>query len=273
MDESGRTPLHFAAISGHIRIVRYLISEIGCDPQSADKYGNFPLHFACVNGYTEIAEYLINDKQCSPNCTNEVGYTPLYCACEEGHLDLVKLLTNKHSCNPKILTDTKILHGHNIFESNVFNKIIHEKCSSCIRRTALHAACEKGHLSIVNYLISECSCDPNCRDSLGITPLGYASIFKHFDIVKYLIIDCNCDLKFGKEYIQLYTELLLHKEYLVQFNILGDRIRDFLESCNHTDLSITPMFAAAYAGDIKFLNFLVLECKLNPDSDCGHSMA
>ena len=270
MNGSGHTPLLLAAINGHIRIVRYLTGEIRCDPQSADGYGNSPLHHACMNGHTEIAEYLINEQQCNPNCASNDGCTPMYYACLQGHLDLVKLLVNEYGCNPETLASNTIPRGRSPFENDVFSKIIHEKCSSRIgRATLLHAACETGHLNIIDYLISECGCDPNYRDSLGVTSLGYATMFKHLDVVKYLITECKCDLKFGKVYIELYTELLLNKKYLHQFNILCDQIRDFLESYNHTELSVTPIFVAAYAGNVKFMKFLISECKLSPGSDCG----
>ena len=58
------------------------------------------------------------------------------------------------------------------------------------RETALHFACFRGHLSVVNYLITQASADVDLQNNEGNTPLHYAIMGTHENylaIVKYLI--------------------------------------------------------------------------------------
>ena len=52
------TPFHFAAINGHMT-VKYLIGELGCNPQIGNNNGSTPLHCACqkLNGHVEVTKY------------------------------------------------------------------------------------------------------------------------------------------------------------------------------------------------------------------------
>jgi ankyrin len=46
--DHGDRPLHFACrFSGNVDLVKYLISEVGCDPNSKGQNGDTPLHYAC----------------------------------------------------------------------------------------------------------------------------------------------------------------------------------------------------------------------------------
>ena len=47
----GRTPLHQASQGGHMNIIKYLITEQGCDPTISDNNGHLPLHIGCRNGH------------------------------------------------------------------------------------------------------------------------------------------------------------------------------------------------------------------------------
>lgn len=52
-----RTPLHAAAVQGHLALAEYLLSE-HADPNAKTKYGDTPLHFAVDNGHAEIVALL-----------------------------------------------------------------------------------------------------------------------------------------------------------------------------------------------------------------------
>ena len=49
------------------------------------------------------------------------------------------------------------------------------------------------HIDVVMYLITECGCDPMCKDNDGWTCLHYAGKCGSLDIMKYLITECKCD--------------------------------------------------------------------------------
>jgi hypothetical protein len=55
--------------------------------------------------------------------------------------------------------------------------------------TPLHYACAHGHVSIVQYLLSEKPLIKNYRDSRGRTPLLRAASGGHLDVVQYLIAE------------------------------------------------------------------------------------
>ncbi len=57
-DSIGATALHYAALSGHLKIVKYLVSK-GADIEARDDSGNTVWNFA----RREIIEYLLNQKK------------------------------------------------------------------------------------------------------------------------------------------------------------------------------------------------------------------
>ena len=57
-DYKGRTPVHFAAQSGHSGLLITLICA-GGPPNSPDKMGYTPLHWAAYNGEVEDAKGLV----------------------------------------------------------------------------------------------------------------------------------------------------------------------------------------------------------------------
>jgi ankyrin repeat protein len=52
------TPLHFAAQSGHLDLVKLLL-ENGADPNAVTKWKNTPHDLAAANGHTEVARLLL----------------------------------------------------------------------------------------------------------------------------------------------------------------------------------------------------------------------
>jgi hypothetical protein len=91
VDKDQRTPLHWAAIQGHIDVARLLI-EKGADPNGRDKYQATSLHWATMRGHADMARLLI-EKGADPNTTDNEQCTPLHRAGEHGHTELATLLT------------------------------------------------------------------------------------------------------------------------------------------------------------------------------------
>jgi ankyrin repeat protein len=127
-DQYDRTPLHYAAIEGHIEIAEFLLSrqaEInaqdlwgktplfvgiveeplildhapivqflvgkGADVNLADAVGDTPLHMAATFGETESVEPLLRGGA-DVNAKNDAGDTPLHCATLYSSRDVAKLL-------------------------------------------------------------------------------------------------------------------------------------------------------------------------------------
>ena len=90
--------LHKACENGFVDIVRYLVSELGCDPASPDNDGDLPIHIACVGGQLNVVKYLITNNYCSPDNKGKWGRTPLHHACDKGHMNIVQYLISESGC-------------------------------------------------------------------------------------------------------------------------------------------------------------------------------
>ena len=89
-NERSRTPLRFAAWSGHTEVAELLIDN-GADVNAKDKWGRTPLYWTAGRGFRDIAELLI-DKGADMNAKDNHGSRPLHQAAFFGHTEVAKLL-------------------------------------------------------------------------------------------------------------------------------------------------------------------------------------
>lgn len=111
----------------------------------------------------------------SVNDTDGQQNTPLLLAAARGHTKVVQIIIN---------------HGHN-------KKKVNLTMNNLAGNTALHVACENGHLAIVKLLL-DCSDfirDINAQNTNGDTALHLAAHQGNIDIVQQMLlvetIDCN----------------------------------------------------------------------------------
>ncbi len=100
-DESGATPLHWAAENGHTPVADYLINK-GALVNAAVTDGAFisftPLTWTALNGHEEIAQLLIdNGALVNASITEDEwkGYTPLHISIIKGTTIVAKLLLSR----------------------------------------------------------------------------------------------------------------------------------------------------------------------------------
>ena len=111
-DNEGRTPMHYAARGGNLKVVRYLIEEQGCDPMTKDDLDYTPLHFACLNRYAHVVQYLLSTGRVDPQAKNKHGCTPMYYASRRTQsYDLLKLFQSFPQCEKDfpVHTYTKVI--------------------------------------------------------------------------------------------------------------------------------------------------------------------
>jgi hypothetical protein len=89
-DGFGRTPLHKAALWGHVEIVRLLLAD-KADVGIRDMYGETPLFDSAIDGYAGAAELLLKNGT-EVNVKNGNGETPLFKASAYGRFSEAKLL-------------------------------------------------------------------------------------------------------------------------------------------------------------------------------------
>jgi Ankyrin repeats (3 copies) len=142
--DSNDTALHLGVKSGSLEVVRELV-ECGSDLSATNRKGDSVLHVAVSKAFESAANCLLN-RNADPNSQNRDGRTPLHLAAESGSLALVRLLLGFHA-NPNLTTDSN--------------------------DTALHLGVKSGSLKVVRELEGitdrrHKECCPTCRHSKSV---------------------------------------------------------------------------------------------------------
>ncbi|XP_016068204.1 PREDICTED: ankyrin repeat domain-containing protein 66 [Miniopterus natalensis] len=95
---SDMTKLHQAVAVGDYNLVKKILKKGLCDPNYKDVDWNdrTPLHWAAIKGHMEVMKLLIQ-YGASPCLVTDVGWTPAHFAAESGHLNVLKMLHALHA--------------------------------------------------------------------------------------------------------------------------------------------------------------------------------
>ena len=52
-------------MNGHMEVIQYLITELGCHPALPDKDNDMPIHESCRGGQLSVVKYLITEQHCA----------------------------------------------------------------------------------------------------------------------------------------------------------------------------------------------------------------
>ena len=215
-NNNGCTPLHSAALQGHLEIVALLL-KCGADRNIRNLDDKTPLDLASENGKHEVANVLSRsgtspDPSASSDSQNRHANVSqltrphedeersrnqqrsLFSAVENGQLDIVRSLLE---------------HGADVDEMNI------------LRRTALAEASRDGNLQLATLLI-EHGAHVNSRDADGWTPLHVASRYGHLDVVR-LLLDHNADLEASPRNLRTALDVASHHGCLEIVELLLDR--------------------------------------------------
>ncbi|KAF8733376.1 hypothetical protein HU200_014983 [Digitaria exilis] len=170
------TSVHFAAVGGDERVLRYLLDH-GGDPAVPDGKGSTPLHDAAEQGVVGVG---------GPVCT--------YFFVPPGHYEAVRLLLSKgvdvdpvnHRGTPLHLAAAKdrdqvvkILLEHGADAGADVNFI------SPSGLTVLMKAADDGLTDMVKFLLQS-GADPNIADEDGKIPIMFAAVHGHRELVEIL---------------------------------------------------------------------------------------
>jgi ankyrin repeat protein len=174
-DSSGSTPVHWAAMWGHDKILRFLL-ENGAKISS---HQFNPLLLAARNGRYECVSVLL-DSGADINCVDQTGRTPLHLAAWFGHNEIAKLLLSKGASFEQIDNFGRApLHLAAWFGNIMTLKTILEKSKTVINlqnkagNTPLHLACLNNHKEVVSTLLNA-GANSKIKNAIGQTALSIA---------------------------------------------------------------------------------------------------
>ncbi|KAI3871162.1 hypothetical protein MKW98_015062 [Papaver atlanticum] len=93
-DDYGKGVIHFAAGGGNVEVLKYLIKEIKLDVNVKDNSGVTPLSWAAIEGHYAAVEYLL-EMGANPEMPDNSNCTPLHHSAMKGHKDVIPLLLSK----------------------------------------------------------------------------------------------------------------------------------------------------------------------------------
>ena len=211
-NEWGETPLHYAAMYGHLDVCELIIQSVD-EKNPKNNEGNTPLHQAAGHGHVDVCKLIIKNIDDKNPKDGRMAYTPFYEAARLGHFKVCKFLiehsTEKNPCNSHgesalyaAATGDSLYAAEYAAASGDFFEICKlilkntdDKNPRNIRRnaddltdrgTALHGAAARGHTSIFRLIMDYVE-DKNPKDSNGVTPLHRAAESCHLDICKLIL--------------------------------------------------------------------------------------
>nr|XP_036586253.1 ankyrin repeat-containing protein [Colletotrichum truncatum]KAF6796660.1 ankyrin repeat-containing protein [Colletotrichum truncatum] len=194
-DNSGRTPLFYAAGEGNEKTMRALLETGKVDADSRDNEGRTPLSWAAQGGLEAVVKALLETGKVDADSRDNDGQTPLSWAAIVGHEAVVQTLL----VTGKVDADSRENEGRTPlswaaqggFEAVVKTLLETGKVNADSRdndgRTPLSLAAEEGHEAVVKTLLETSKVDVNSRDNGDQTPLSLAAEEGHEAVVKTLL--------------------------------------------------------------------------------------
>ena len=241
-DDSGQTPLWWAAGDGNGGAVRLLLEQGDVTPNSPDNYGRTPLSRAAENGHDLVVRILLERGDLSPDKPDNHGRTPLSWAAENGHVGVVKLLLERKEVSPDMPENGG--------------------------QTPLSWAAENGRVGVMRLLLERGDVNPNRVDTFGQAPLSWAAKNGHDQAVELLLeqgeVSPDTPDKYGRTPLLWaarngcdgVVKLLLER---------GDISPNRPDGCGQT-----PLSWAAENGHVAVVKLLMERKDVSPDEPRNH---
>lgn len=186
----GTTALMRAASSGHVEIVKLLMSR-GADPTKANWYGS-ALHCAAEAGQCESISVLL-DTGMNIDLRDTFGRTPLHCTSDQRHVLATELLLDM-GADPNVRDDLGIMLIHDaaqVGDDRLMRRLLGDvrvdiSATTVRGMRALHYAAMGGHTNIVRMLL-DVDHEIDARGHGGCTALHLAAKMGKEDVVRLLV--------------------------------------------------------------------------------------
>ncbi|CAG7562131.1 unnamed protein product [Fusarium equiseti] len=179
LDTQKRSPLHHAALHGHLAASKQLLKS-GAKANARAINGQTALHFAVLQGYQSILKPLLDSDPSLVSATNEFAQTPLLLAVVRGSSSAIKLLLER-SADAKALDRFKasiLHHAVSTDKANVLKLILDGGADINLQdgqgRTPLHLAIAENRSAVIKVLF-ERSCRLDIGDKEGKRALHVAA--------------------------------------------------------------------------------------------------
>ena len=158
-DYEGFSPLHFACQYGYYQITLKLLT-FGAKVNNKSKIGRTPLHLAAFEGFIDCFEALLSFGAVM-DIQDNYGWTDIMLATQEGHHEIVKIL-----CEHSAKLDLKCHGGRNV----------------------AHVACAHGQVKCLEYIVEQRNSMKiiSDEDEDGLTPFHHACKEGHLEVIKLL---------------------------------------------------------------------------------------
>ncbi|XP_071085551.1 serine/threonine-protein phosphatase 6 regulatory ankyrin repeat subunit A-like [Haliotis cracherodii] len=262
VNDSGNNILHVACIGGHVKILKYILSQNIVNINKEGQDGLTSVLAAAAHGRRDVLELLVN-KGADLSLVDNHGNNILHCACTGGHLAVVQHILNnnildinskgKHSMTP-VMISAEAGHRH------VFDFLVYEGAYLSHLddngNNILHLACLSGSVMIVKYLLSKTIVDINSKGQFRRTPVMMAAKAGQRDVF-VLLVSKGADLSLVDEHNDniLHLACRLGHPEMVRF-VLAQSIVDI--DCTGRHMR-TPVMMAAENGHKEVFNVLASE--------------
>jgi len=196
-DTGGQTPLHWAALSENLDLVRYLLDK-GAAVDAKNGRGVTPLVFAMAQRRSRAVGLLI-ERGADVNVRNPFGMTPLIIAVEQGASELVKtLLAAGADVNSESQIGTALHRAAIQGRTEIIQVLLKAGAKTEVMARQyfpLHVAAMAGHLEAVSALVKG-GADVNSRDGDRRTPLHRAlgATNPHVSEIALFLIDNGAEV-------------------------------------------------------------------------------
>ena len=171
-----------------IETVRFLVEEKGVDPNIKNSHEKTPLHAAAIVGHIEIARFLVKHGA-GVNVRDDKLQTPLHLAAEAGHMEVVQFLVEHGAeVNVRDTNEQTALHmaagdGHRRVVAYLISRGAEIDVKATCNLTPLHLASLNGKKEVVKLLV-EHGAEVKAR-TMGATAQEIAKQRGHRAIVAY----------------------------------------------------------------------------------------